>query len=190
MEARVICEDCQKSEAVEKKAAEQRKEAQKLKNFLEELKQKTKHNKEQCEGMLNTACQVSKGGEKSLYRTLFGRLVHRIWSQQLHASSQLPIIINQMYHFFDVEHENWVKSKCQYCCIERNFAWNLYNKLISVKTNIVWERGYKPPEENKTFDKLVLCYEFEPFHNHWNQRQKRMAKRHNYGTDKILLGVV
>lgn len=78
MGARVICEDCQKSEAVEKKAAEQRREAQKLKDFLEELKQKTKHNKEQCEGMLNQACQVGKGGEESLYKTLFGRLVHRI----------------------------------------------------------------------------------------------------------------
>lgn len=48
-------------------------------------------------------------------------------------SSQLEIIINQMHHFLDVEHENWVHHKQQYCRIANYFARHLYNALISIK---------------------------------------------------------
>ena len=75
MEARVICKDYQKSEEVEKMAAEGRMETEELKNMLEELKQKTKDDKEQCKDMLNRACQVGEADEESLYKTLFGRLI-------------------------------------------------------------------------------------------------------------------
>ena len=52
MEAKVICKDYQKSEEVEKMAGEGTMETEELKNMLEELKQKTKDDKEQCEDML------------------------------------------------------------------------------------------------------------------------------------------
>ena len=52
MKARVICKDYQKSEEVKKMAAKGRVETEEGKNMLEELKQKTKDDKEQCEDML------------------------------------------------------------------------------------------------------------------------------------------
>ena len=55
---------------------------------------------------------------------------------------------------------------------------NLYNSLICVKkNNIVWERGAKPPVDRLTFYRLMVCWGFEPFHEHWNRRQKRTTKR-------------
>ena len=105
-------------------------------------------------------------------------LAGRIWIERLGACSQLEIIINQMYHFFDVERENWVRWKRQYCRIERNFAKNFYIVLISIKMNIIWERGFKPPVDRATFDKLMLCYGFILFHNHWNRRQESISQRH------------
>ena len=78
----------------------------------------------------------------------------------------------------DVERENWVRWKRQYCRVERNFAKNLYIALISIKMNIIWERGFKLPVDRATFDKLMLCYGFIPFHNHWNWRQKSTSPRH------------
>ena len=106
-----------------------------------------------------------------------GILSGRISIQRFGESSQLEIVINQIYYFFDVERENWERSKRRYGWIERNFAKNFYNAIISIKANIDWNRGAKPPVDRDTFDKLALCYEFAPFHRHWSQRQKRTAKR-------------
>ena len=101
----------------------------------------------------------------------------RISIQRFGEFSQLEIAINQIYYIFDVERENWVRSKRRYSWIERNFAKNFYNVIILIKVNIDWNRGAKSPVDRDTFAKLALCYEFAPFHRHWNQRQKRTAKR-------------
>lgn len=44
-------------------------------------------------------------------------------------SSQLEVIIDLTYTFFDDERENWTCHKHSYCCMEKNFTKNLYNEL-------------------------------------------------------------
>lgn len=60
--------------------------------------------------------------------------------------------------------------------IKKNLARYLYHALISIKGN---NKGTKPPaDRGYCFDKLVLCFEFEPFHKHGKPRKKKTAKRH------------
>ena len=63
--------------------------------------------------------------------------------------------------------------------MERNFAKNLYNAIIPIKHNIDWyDKGAKPPVDCITFKKLMNCWQFEPFSNHLNERQRKTAGRH------------
>ena len=85
-------------------------------------------------------------------------------------SSRLEIMIHQIYFFLDEESENWVCWKRQYCRIEKVFAYNLYNTIVAIKTNIVWNLAVKPPADVVTFFKLVLRWVFKPFHQHLYRR--------------------
>ena len=85
-------------------------------------------------------------------------------------SSNLEVMINLIFTFFDQERENWMRWKHR---TQKNFARNLYNAIIVVKYNINWyEKGSQPPVDCISFYKLMLCWEFEPFHEHLRERQK------------------
>ena len=86
-------------------------------------------------------------------------LAYRVFMDRFAQSSQLEIIINQIY-IFDNERENWTRWKHRYCRMDKNFTRNLYNSLICIKNNIVWERG-APPVDRLTFYRLKVCWEVE-----------------------------
>ena len=102
-------------------------------------------------------------------------LTGRVNIVRFHQSSQLEIIINQIYVFFEHERENWTREKDQYDTMEQNFAKNLFNVLVCVKRNLDWSPGGKSPIDRGTYEVLVRCYEFEPFRKYWSQRKKMTA---------------
>ena len=57
-------------------------------------------------------------------------------------------------------------------------ARNLYNVICTVKLNIDYREGAKPPIDRKSFYKLMLCWEFVPFQEHLSASKQRRAKRH------------
>ena len=91
-------------------------------------------------------------------------------------SSQLQVVITIMHVFFDCMRENWTRGKERYLEIEENFSKNLFNVLVSIKRNIIWSVGGKPPIDRDTYETLKKCYEFEPFRKYWSRRKKRRAK--------------
>ena len=62
--------------------------------------------------------------------------------------------------------------------MEKNMARNLFNVICAVKLNIDWREGGKPPIDRKSFYKLMLSWEFEPFHKHLSASKQRKARRH------------
>ena len=90
-------------------------------------------------------------------------------------SSQLQVVINQIYVFFEHERENWTQGKARFVKME-NFSKNFFNTLASMKRNLDWRPIGKPPIDRETYDRLMLCYEFEPFNKHWSGSKKRRAK--------------
>ena len=54
----------------------------------------------------------------------------------------------------------------------------LFNVICTVKLNNDWREGAKPPIDRHSFYKLMLCWEFEPFHEHLSASKQRKAKRH------------
>ena len=109
-----------------------------------------------------------------LSKTLAGCMVVSGFAE----SSRLEVMIHQIYFFLDEQSENWVCWKRQYCRIEKVFAHNLYNTTVTIKTNIVWNLAVKPPADVVTFFRLVLRWEFRPFHQHLYRRWKEAAQRH------------
>ena len=106
-------------------------------------------------------------------------LAGRVVVERFAASSNLEVMIDLIFTFFDKERENWTRWKDKYCRMERNFAKNLYNAIIAVKYNIDWyDKGAKPPVDRITFLKLMNCWLWEPFRNHLNERQRKTARRY------------
>lgn len=65
-------------------------------------------------------------------------LARRVFVDRFVQSSQLEVVINQIYIFSDRERENWTRWKSCYCRIEKNVGRNLYNAVIRIKNKIVW----------------------------------------------------
>ena len=106
-------------------------------------------------------------------------LAGRVVVERFAASSNLEVMIDLIFTFFDQERENWTRWKDKYCRMERNFAKNLYNAITAVKYNFDWyDKGAKPPVDRITFNKLMNCWLCEPFRNHLNERQRKTARRH------------
>ena len=106
-------------------------------------------------------------------------LAGRVVVDRFAYSSNLEVMIDLIFTFLDLERENWTRWKHRYSRMEKNFAKNLYNAIIGVRCNINWNnKGAKPPIDRKSFYKLMLCWGFEPFHEHLTERRKRTAQRH------------
>ena len=72
-----------------------------------------------------------------------------------------------IFTFFDKERESWTRWKSKYVKMEKVFAKNLYSAIIAIRHNIDWvNKGAKPPVDRLAFYKLMMCWEFEPFHQH------------------------
>ena len=54
----------------------------------------------------------------------------------------------------------------------------LFNVICTVKLNNDWGEGAKPPIDRHSFYKLMLCWEFVPFHEHLSASKQRRARRH------------
>ena len=105
-------------------------------------------------------------------------LAGRVRVTGLSTSSHLHMVIELIYTFFDQERENWTRFKHRYMCMERNMAMNLYNAIWAVKLNIDFREGAKSPIDRRSFYKLMLCWEFEPFYQHLSASKQRRARRH------------
>ena len=71
-------------------------------------------------------------------------------------SSQLEVMIDLIFTFFDIERENWTSWKHRYACMEKNLAKTLFNCIVAIKNNIAfYVRGAKPPVDRITFYKLL-----------------------------------
>ena len=62
--------------------------------------------------------------------------------------------------------------------MEKVFSRTLFNAILAIRKNIVWDLKVKPPVDRITFHRMMLCYNFEPFQTHWTQRQKNTARRY------------
>ena len=51
----------------------------------------------------------------------------------------------------------------------------MFNVLVSVKRNIDWNVGAKPPIDREHYELLKKCYDYEPFKKYWSRRKKRRA---------------
>lgn len=105
-------------------------------------------------------------------------LAGRVCVTGLSTSSHLHMVIELIYTFFDQERENWTRHKHRYMRMEKNMARNLYNVICTVKLNIDWREGAKPPIDRKSFWRLMLCWEFVPFQEHLSESRQTRAKRH------------
>ena len=94
---------------------------------------------------------------------------------RFHQSSQLQMIIAVMHVFIDMK-ENCTRRKERYEKMEENFSRNLFNMLVSVKRNMDWSVGGKPPIGRDTYESLKECYEFEAFGKYWSRRKKKRAR--------------
>ena len=104
-------------------------------------------------------------------------LTGRAWVSRFEDSSQLEIVIHQIFLFMDQERENWTRSKRRYLRREQVFARNLFNIILTVRRNLIKNLGVKPPIDRVSFLRLMVCYDFEPFYVYWSERQKRQARR-------------
>ena len=114
-------------------------------------------------------------------QVLAGRALVREFSD----SSQLEVMIHQIELFFDQERENWTRSKHRYRRIEKQFARTLMVAIRTIRKNLFWSLLMKPPVDRITYLRLVVCYGFEQFHEHWTLRQKNSLR--HIECDKILL---
>ena len=106
-------------------------------------------------------------------------LAGRVEVGRFAKSSHLEFMVDLIFTFFDKERENWTCWKSRYARMEKVFARNLFNAIIAVRHNIDWfSAGARPPVDRLTFDKLMLCWGFEPFHQHLKPRQRRAAQSH------------
>ena len=110
--------------------------------------------------------------------TLRGILAGHVTVRYFGASTQLHIVIGQMHHFCELHRENCTRSKRRYLKVEKRFAKSLWNVLYAVKINVVNRHVTKPPIDRNSFEKLVVCYDFEPFRQYWSQRTKSTAEQY------------
>jgi len=118
--------------------------------------------------------RVEEENNVPLRGILAGHVVVRYFG----ASTQLQIMIGQMHHFCKLHWENWTHSKKRYLRVERRFARSLWNVLYAVKINVTNCHVTKPPIDRDTFNKLDLCYDFEPIHQYWSHRRKLTAEQY------------
>ena len=91
----------------------------------------------------------------------------------------LELMVDLIFTFFDKERENWTRWKSRYTRMEKVFPRNLFNAILAVWHNIDWfNAGARPAVDRLTFDKLIMCWGFKPFHQHLKPRQWRAAQRH------------
>jgi len=100
------------------------------------------------------------------------------WLTRFKDSSQLELMLHQILFFMDEQRENWTRSQRRYRIIEKVFSRTLFNAILAIRRNIVWDVKVKPPVDRITFHRLMLCYQFEPFQTHWTRRQKNTVKRY------------
>ena len=88
-------------------------------------------------------------------------------------------MVIDLIHTFDKERENWTRFKHWYMRMEKNMARTLFNVICAVKLNIDFHnKGAKQPIDMTSFYKLMLYWEFKPFHQHLSESRQRKAKRH------------
>ena len=104
-------------------------------------------------------------------------LAGRAWVRGFSDSSQPEVMIHQIELFFDQERENWARSKRRYRRIERQFAHTLMVAIRTIRKNLFWSLLVKLPVDRLTYLRLVVCYGFEQFHEHWTLRQKNILRR-------------
>ena len=100
--------------------------------------------------------------------------VGRVHVVQFVRSTQLMLIISMIKNFIEGR-ENWTREAEDYLDSEKNFAKNLFAVLCYVKRNIDWSVGGKPPIDRESYEKLMECYDFEPFRRHWSRGNKMRA---------------
>ena len=105
-------------------------------------------------------------------------LAGRIRVSGFALSSQLHMVIDLIFTFFDKERENWTRWKHRYARMEKNFARTLFNVICAVKLNTDFSVGAKPPIDRVSYYKLMTCWGFEPFQDHLSERKKRTVLRH------------
>jgi len=105
-------------------------------------------------------------------------LAGRRWLSRIRDSSQLEVMLHQILFFMDEQRENWTRSLFQYRSIEKCFSRTLFNAILAIRRNLVWDVKVKPPMDRITFHRLMLCYGFEPFQSTWTKRQKKTARRY------------
>jgi len=105
-------------------------------------------------------------------------LVGRRWLIQIKDSSQLEVMLHQILFFMDEHRENWTRSQRRYRRIEKCFGRTLFNSILALRRNIVWDVKVKPPVDRVTFHRMMLCYGFEPFQSTWTERQKNTVRRY------------
>ena len=90
-------------------------------------------------------------------------LTGRRWLTRIKDSSQLEVMLHQILFFMDEQRENWTRSQQQYRIIEKVFSRTLFNAILTIRRNIVWDVKVKPPVDRITFHRMMLCYNFDPF---------------------------
>ena len=105
-------------------------------------------------------------------------LTGRRWLTRFKDSSQLEVMLHQILFFMDEQRENWTRSQRRYRLIEKVFSRTLFNAILAIRRNLVWDVKVKAPVDRITFDRLMLCYQFESFQSTWTQRKKNTVKRY------------
>ena len=102
-------------------------------------------------------------------------LAGRLRLTRFRQSGQLQLVITIMSVFIEAK-ENSTHRGDHYEKMEKSFARNLFNVLVSVKRDIDWSVGRNPPIDRDSCETLKKCYDFEPFRNYWSRRKKRRAR--------------
>jgi len=105
-------------------------------------------------------------------------LAGRRWLTRFKDSSQLEVMLHQVLFFMDEQRENWTRTRHKYLSIEKCFGRTLFNAILTVRRNLVWDVKVKPPVDRITFHRLMPCYGFEPFQSTWTKRQKNTVRRY------------
>lgn len=77
----------------------------------------------------------------------------------------LEVMIDSVFTFF------WKRWKHRYSRMEKNMAKTLFNCIVAIKNIDFHHRGAKPPIDHLTFYKLMVCWQFKPFHGHFRGRR-------------------
>ena len=80
----------------------------------------------------------------------------RRWLTQLKDSSQLEVMLHQILFFMDEQRENWTRSHSRYRRIEKCFGRTLFNAILAIHRNIVWDIKVKPPVDWITYHRHVV----------------------------------